>query len=97
MTEKMEKWFKKEGYLVQEIAATKSVTVEYSYPADIPPFYPIMASRCYYCLRNYFIKQRLERDKRAVALELYYKDLKKVVIYAPVENFDLFAINNLQL
>lgn len=32
-----------------------------------------------------------------MVLELYYKDLNKLVMYVPIENYDSFHINNLRM
>ena len=58
-SEQMQKWFKKEGYLFLEVPATQCGSLEYPFPADIPPFYPIMALRCYHTLCGYFSKAKL--------------------------------------
>lgn len=86
--EKLEKYFKKEGYKVSELPeSTRCVQCEFPYRLDIPPAYPMITMKTNAPMRNFLHHERIS-DSRECCLEVYYRQEKKVVIYVPTEHYD---------
>lgn len=62
--EKLEKFFKKEGYKIKELPEqTKCVSCEYPFRCDVPPIYPLISMKTNRPLRGFCHKEGI-KDSR---------------------------------
>ena len=96
--DKIEKFFKKEGYSIVKLPSiTKCISCEFPFRADIPPIYPLISMKLNPALRVFMRKNELEINEKQVCMEMYFKDLKKMVTYVPLENYEQFHLNKLRM
>lgn len=56
--EKLDKFFKKEGYKIIELPeSTKCISCEHPFKADVPPMYPMITMRTLPQLRKFWSKE----------------------------------------